>query len=239
MADPPSSRRPGSSPDLRSSSPDSEHRGPPSEPKILAAKPAAEADRAPRIQLVAALLLLLVLVVVPLYLWRRPRVVPTDADDAATPASLASVPVLAALGDAAALPLGADAEAPRSREGISVSEPKMLECHDPGPKHTAAADCDHLPAFEHALIEALLENVACAAGGGGGDIVWIADASFQRKKAPIQLLAAKDGRTIKNPKVVATCLAAVKKSLANVQLDLLDKSHAHARYKLELTATYK
>lgn len=187
----------------------------------------------------AGLLLLLVLVVVPLYLWRRPRIVPTEADDAATPASLASVPVLAAQGDAAALPLSADAEAPRTREGISVTEAKMLECHDPGPKHTPAGDCDRLPGFEHALAESILENAACAAGGGGGDIVWIADASFQRKKAPIQLSAAKEGRTIKNPKVVATCLAAVKKTLANVQLDQLDKPHAHARYKLELTATYK
>ena len=200
---------------------------------------AAEADRAPRIQLVAGLLLLLVLVVVPLYLWRRPRVVrpESEADDAATPASLASVPVLGAQGDAAA-PLGVPIPIPRAREGISVTEVKTLECHDPGPKHTPASDCDRLPAFERALVEAILENAACAAGGGGGDIVWLVDASYQRKKTPIQLSAAKEGRTIKNPKVIATCLTAVKKSLTNVQLELLDKTHAHARYKLELTATY-
>ena len=114
----------------------------------------------------------------------------------------------------------------------------MLECHDPGPKHTAAADCDRLPSFEHALTEAILENAACAVGGGGGDVVWVVDASFQRKKTPIQLAAAREGRTLKNPKVLATCLAAVRKSLTNVQLELSDKTHAHARYKLEVTATY-
>lgn len=208
---------------------------------MLVVRPgAAEADRAPRIQLVAGLLLLLVLVVVPLYLWRRPRVVrpESEADDAATPASLASVPVLGAQGDASTLPLGFPVPIPRSREGILVAEVKTLECHDPGPKHTAASDCDRLPAFERALSEAILDNAACAVGGGGGDIAWIADASFQRKKTPIQLTAAKEGRTIKNPKVVATCLAAVKKSLMNVQLETLDKTHAHARYKLEITATY-
>lgn len=242
MADPPSSRRPGSSPDFRSSSPDGSERsgGPPSEPKILVAKPgAAEADRAPRIQLVAALLLLLVLVVVPLYLWRRPRVVHPENDREGTspPASLASVPVLAGQGDAGA-PFGANAEVSRSREGLSLSETRVLECHDPGPKRTAAADCDRLPVFERAFAEAILANAACAAGGGGGDVVWVADASYQRKRSPIQLSVGREGRTIKNPKVVSMCLTAVRKSLMNVQPEPLDATHAHTRYKLEITATY-
>src|SRR5437879_12999101 len=71
--------------------------GGPSEPRPIVGRPGADAgpDRLNpvqgRVQLIAALLLLLVLVVVPLYLWRRPRATANEEKTAATQLTSAQV----------------------------------------------------------------------------------------------------------------------------------------------------
>jgi hypothetical protein len=66
-------------------------------------------------------------------------------------------------------------------------------------------------------------------------IPFLVDVSFARKRAPVHLMVAKDGRTLKSAKVLAACTAAVKKHLATVSLDGMQ--HAHARYKIAVNAS--
>lgn len=199
--------------------------GPPSEPRIATTKPIdGDGDRAPRIQIVAALLLVLVLVVVPLYLWRRPRV---DAGDAAPTASQSTV----------VTPISGAADAGADATGsslLTLGEMKMIECHDPGPKRTAPSDCDRLPQFERAVTDAIRAEAAC--GAGAGEVLWIVDVSTLRKKTPVLLSVTKDGHALKSGKVATDCTTAVKRSLSAATLD---PGHAHARYKMEVTASYR
>lgn len=228
----PSSARAPSSPDA---APKSSRFSSPSEPRIATSKPIGTVasddggDRAPKIQIVAALLLLLVLVVVPLYLWRRPRVDPDAAANPATSSTAGDTPIVGADGgSSAALAIDSGSSA------VSLGEMKMLECHDPGSKRTAPADCDRLPTFERAVLDAIQSEGKCAAGLG--DLTWIVDVSSQRKKSPVLLSITKDGHALKSGKVATDCTSAVKKDLQSVALD---PTHAHTRYKLEVVATYR
>ncbi len=195
-----------------------------------------------RLQLAAVLALLGVLVAIPLYLWRRPRAVPeefsqaTEADAAvelAAPVASGAPAATAAEVDAGPPP---PAPAPPLPAGLTLSEPRITECHDPGSKRTAARDCDHLPAFERALARAIADNASCVPAGPGGAIAYSADVSYQRKRQPIMLSLPREGRTLKGARTAAACAAAVRKTLATVALE--DATHAHSRYRVEILATY-
>lgn len=162
-----------------------------------------------------------VLVAVPLYLWRRPRPVPVDANPAA------SVD-LASLADA-----GAEAAPPMS--AVKLTDPIVLECHDPGPKRTAPEQCGHLPGFEKAFAKAILDSASCVPpNAGGGSLVYLADVSYGRpKNRSIMLTLPKDGRTVKGR--AGQCESAVEHGLKSV---VLDTDHGHSRYKIQITATY-
>ncbi len=227
MEVPPSSRGPRapSSPDAQPPRSSRLGSGPPSEPRIATTKPIdGDGDRAPRIQIVAALLLVLVLVVVPLYLWRRPRVAENDGPPAAS--QVAVITPVVGMGDG-----GTDAA---GSSLVTLGELKMIECHDPGPKHTAPADCDRVPTFEHAVTDAIRAEAAC--GAGAGEVLWIVDVSTLRKKSPVLLSVTKDGHALKSGKVATDCTTAVKRALSSATLD---PTHAHARYKMEVTANYR
>src|SRR5437763_10282320 len=102
------------------------HSHPPSEPRVekrTAKDFGAGYDRPARLQMLVALVLGLVLVAIPLYLWRRPR---------------AESPIVSAQPDAEAAPLAAslDADAGDDAGGpVAIGEFKVLECHDPGSRH--------------------------------------------------------------------------------------------------------
>jgi hypothetical protein len=189
-------------------------------------------DRPARIQMVVALLLGFVLVVVPLYLWRRPRAETepvsnsADGQPAVVLTSAEAGVFVGGFGDAGASTL------------VALSEVHVLECHDPGSKKTTPSECDHLAAFDKALTKAVEDAANCVSGPvGGGAIVYVADVSFQRKKSPIALTLPREGRTMKNAKVIGACSAAVKKNLSAVSLDV-SQPHQHTRYKISVTATY-
>ncbi len=215
-------------PDQRTSEPAGGGSGhPPSEPRPdrRARDFGAAYDRPARLQMLVALVLGLVLVAIPLYLWRRPR---------------AESPIVSAQADAEAAPMAAafdaDARAPDDAGAVALGEPRVLECHDPGSKHTPPEQCDRLAAFEQLLGKAIQDAASCAAGSGGGALPYVVDVSFGRKKQPVHLLAVKDGRTLKSAKSAATCNAAVRKSLGSASLDGM--KHEHSRYKIEVVATY-
>ncbi len=174
-----------------------------------------------RAQMIALGVLGFVLVAVPLYLWRRPRAVPVDANP--TPAN-----DLAAIADA-----GSESAPPTN--AVRLSDPTILECHDRGPKHTAPEQCGHLPGFEKAFAKAIVDAASCVPPtAGGGNLVYVADVSYGRAKSrSILLTLPKDGRTVKGR--AAQCESAVEHALKVLELDT---DHAHQRYKIQITATY-
>ncbi len=198
---------------------------PPSEPRSASRASFSQldisADRPARLQMIIALVLLLVLVAIPLYLWRRPR-----AESIAAASSA----------DAGADPTVTGAPTSSSEEGKpSVGEAKSVMCQDPGPKKTAPEACDHVVELEKAFAKAIEDSAGCVTkDAGGGTIQYVADVSFKRKS--VTIATPKDTRTMKSPKVVSACQSAVKSRLQALALDPL--SHAHARYKIAITASY-
>jgi hypothetical protein len=190
-------------------------------------------DRVARIQTVAAVVLGLALIAIPLYLWRRPRseTVPvTSAADASAPLRDGGLAAIAPPVAPPVLPL-----AP------TLSEAKVMECHDTGPRKTRPEDCDHLAAVEKGFAAAITAGGPCLpTATGGGTLVYVLDASFGRKHHPLELLIPRDGRSLKSSHsaaaAVSACSAAVKKELDGVTLEGVP--HGHSRYKIAITATY-
>ncbi len=228
MAERPSSKdsfrgsRPGSSGDV----------SPPSEPRPTSRTPSRTSlsgldpnlDRPARVQMIVALVLFLVLVAIPLYLWRRPRA-ESIASSGVASASAELVP-------SAPPPVTSTTPA---EEKITLSDVHILSCHDPGPKKTPREQCDHVAALEQAISKAVEESAGCVPKeAGGGTIQFVADVSSKRKGAAVS--TPKDGRTLKSGKAVSACQSAVKARLSTFALEGV--AHQHQRYKLSVTATY-
>lgn len=188
----------------------------------------AQADHPARFQMIVALILGLVLVAIPLYLWRRPR-------SESIAASASSATPVAGVGSGEATAGGASpTTAAVSEPKLVLSEARVVACHDPGPKKTTSDQCDRLE-LEKAFAKAIDESAGCVPkDAGGGTIAYVADVSFKKKN--VALSTPKEGRTLKNAKVVAACLAAVKGKLPSSSLEGM--AHQHARYKIQITATY-
>ncbi len=172
--------------------------------------------------MIVALTLGLVLVAIPLYLWRRPRA------ESIGPSGSAEA------GAAIASPVSAPSAEVVDAKPI-LGDPRNVMCQSPGGKKTPADQCDHLPEVERALASAITEAARCMPKEvGGGTVTYVADVSFKRKT--IHVGTPKEGRSVKNPKVVAACQAAVRARLQTLAFDPI--VHAHARYKIAITATY-
>jgi hypothetical protein len=201
---------------------------PPSEPRNPSRTSFSQldvgADRPARLQMIVALILGLVLVAIPLYLWRRPRaesIAAAGSADAGVDPNAAGAPTTSA---------------PPSDEGKpTIGEAKSILCQDPGPKKTLPGECDHVTDVEKAFAKAIEDTASCVPkDAGGGTIQFVADVSFKRKA--LNVTTPKDARTMKNAKVVSACQSAVKSKLQALSLDPIQ--HAHARYKIAITASY-
>jgi hypothetical protein len=172
--------------------------------------------------MIVALILGLVLVAIPLYLWRRPRA--------------ESIAVNTSAADAGALPAVTAATTAGPEEKLVIGDPKILSCHDPGPRKTAPEQCDHVTELEKAFAKAIEENASCVPrDAGGGTIIYVADVGFAKKRS-VAVSTPKEGRTLKNPKVAGTCEKAIKGRLSSLPLESI--KHEHARYRVSITATY-
>jgi hypothetical protein len=185
-----------------------------------------------KLQLAGAFLVGILLLTVPLYLWRRPRAVQKPAQatagavDPPRDAGAAASAVPAPVPEAAPPPLP-----------VRLAEPRILECHDPGATHTPPEQCDHIPAFEKAFADAIEASHDCVPGEAGmGSIEYVADLSFGRKNNPILVQLPQNGRSYKNSRIVATCAAGVRNRLTTLPLGAL--AHGHTRYKVALIASY-
>jgi hypothetical protein len=206
---------------------------PPSDPHPALVRPGgvfAVEDRPVRLQLVGALLLGLVLVASGLYVWRRPRSADSPSSELSPAASAASQDTAVS---AAASVSGGDAGAEGAAPALSAA--RVLGCHDRGSRKTPPDQCDHLATVEQALSSAIEQAASCVPTASGGTIEYVADVSFLRHKVTVSLPRA--GRSVRDGKVLRACSTAVRGAMQGVALSSVD--HAHARYKIAVTATYR
>ncbi len=201
---------------------------PPSEPRSTSRTSFSQldvsTDRPARLQMIVALVLGLVLVAIPLYLWRRPRAESISATGSADSGV-----------DPNAAPAEAETTGGADEGKPTIGEVKSISCQDPGPKKTPPEQCDHVADVEKAFAKAIEETASCVPkDAGGGTIQFVADVSFKRKA--LNVATPKEGRTMKSPKVVSACQSAVRSKLQALSLDAVQ--HAHARYKIAITAGY-
>jgi hypothetical protein len=201
---------------------------PPSDPQASAIRgrgPIMTSERPVRVQLAAALVLGLVFVASGLYLWRRPH---GSVDGAASEALAADADV----DDAGMTAAVVDAAPPP----VTISDARVIGCHDRGSKVTAADDCDRLGPVEQALSHAIEQAVACFPSTlDGATIEYVADISFSRHK--VRVSTPRAGRSEHDRKVVSGCGSAVRETMRALPLDGI--THQHARYEIAVTASYR
>lgn len=136
-----------------------------------------------------------------------------------------------------AVELPPDAAAiPRERAepgGVTVEGPVFVACGDSTTK-PPKEPCDRLPSIEKALLQAIEDTKSCAVGNDGGSIVYLFDLHFKRTR--VALATPKEGRTMRDSKVVSACMSAIKAKLAPLSIEAAP--HVHLRYRLSFTANY-
>jgi hypothetical protein len=177
-----------------------------------------------RLQIIIALVAGLILVAVPLYLWRRPRPESIPSADAAV------VDAGAAETGAGNMIVSFDAG---PAGGITVGAPTTIRCENPGPGKTPPERCDHVTFFEDSLAKTLRDNVACApASKASFTVSFVMETDFRQKK--LNLFAGKSS-SLKRAKA-QQLLRCIKKAMPTP--DWATISHQYARYKVNVLATY-
>jgi len=167
----------------------------------------------------------LVLVAVPLYLWRRP-----DPSTAAETGGGGEGGGSATIdGSESYIPLVDASVAPE----VKLSPFKTIRCVDPGPGKTPPERCDHITFFEDGLTRSIRENSLCAPETTtGATVSFVMDVDFRRKKVKIyrgKSSTVPSSRT----KELFTC---IKRAMPTPEWSTIP--HQHARYVVNTKATY-
>lgn len=175
-----------------------------------------------RVQIIIALVAGMILVAVPLYLWRRPRPESIPSADAAVADAGTS-------SDAGAPVFVVDAGPPP----VTLSAFTTIRCENPGPGKTSPERCDHVPFFEDGLARAIRENTACAPIGKSQTTVsFVLEMDFRAKKT--NLFVGKSS-SIKRDKA-KELLRCVKRAMPKPDWPTIP--HQYVRYKVNVVATY-
>lgn len=186
-------------------------------------------ERPVRAQLVVALVSGLMLMAVPLYLWRRPSASGTAPHPSSLPsasaASFASVRVLPP-------PVPVDAGA-LELEPVSLAPVKKVRCGRSARSASGEEVCDDLPALTASLADAIKSTVDCAPKTAkGGTINYVLEVDFTAKR--VHVFPGQSG-DLKGPQArrAAKCvLAAVPKP------DWAGLTHRYRYYAFAVLATY-
>ncbi|MSP23883.1 MAG: hypothetical protein EXR75_01720 [Myxococcales bacterium] len=183
-----------------------------------------------RVQMILGLLVGLVLVAVPLYLWRRPERASLGAPASEGSADAASKSRVADPSAPSHVPL---VDAPAAASKLRLEPFKTVRCSDAGPGKTPPERCDHITFFEDALARAVKENVLCApATKTGTTVSFVMDLNFRRKA--LHLFRGKSSSLpAAQTKELFSCIA---KAMPTPDWDSIP--HQHARYVVNLTVAY-
>ncbi|MEZ4300892.1 MAG: hypothetical protein R3B70_38515 [Polyangiaceae bacterium] len=177
-----------------------------------------------RLQIVIALVAGLILVAVPLYLWRRPRPESIPSADAAVADAGADASASAALAPPAP---------PPPQPVVQLSTFTTLRCENPGPGKTPPERCDHVPYFEDGLARAIRDNVACAPKSSTPvKVSYVLEMDFRRKRT--NLFIGKSS-TIKKT-AGKELLRCVTRGMPTPDWGTI--VHQYVKYKVNVMATY-
>jgi hypothetical protein len=184
-------------------------------------------SRPVRSQMILTLLALLILVAVPLYLWRRPKPIgPAGADAGPSQVADAGPPQ-------AATPIQPEAGT-GSGARVSVSEPKTIRCIPTTGGRISQERCDRLTVIENALVRSIRENAACAPQNPPGStvsfVLWV---DFARKKT--HLWAGRSG-SLKR-RAAADLIRCVERTIPEPDWEKI--THQYAKYDINVMATYQ
>lgn len=199
----------------------------PSEPSLrrLGTGSPSSGDRPIRAQLVVALVALIILLAVPLYLWRRPSTRATGSD-AGVPSASSPMLVTTALPPAAL-------SAPFRVEPVRASPLQRVRCGASRAKATASVPCDALPALERAFVEAIQKTPDCAPKTAKeGSINFVLEVDFVKKA--IHVFPGQSGDWHGPSSRRAT--KCVERALGKP--DLASMTHNYAYYALAVMAAY-
>lgn len=178
-----------------------------------------------RVQMIIGLIVGLVLVAIPLYLWRRPE----QANDEVTPEPEGSS-TAAPSASSDYVPLVDPDEVPR----VKVSPFRTIRCQDRGPGKTPPERCDHVTYFEDALTRAIRENALCAPETKtGAEISIVMDVHFRKKKFDI-FRGKSSSLPASQTKELFKCLTRAMPKSPNWS----GIPHQHTRYVVNVKATY-
>ncbi len=201
-------------------------------------------ERPVKVQIIIALVAGLVLVAVPLYLWRRPQPETIPSADAATasPAPPGSFggPMPGpgsqlSPGSVPGAPLPGGGASPDAGTGsrIEIAPVKTLKCQDPGPGRTPPERCDSIRFFEESLTRAIRESQACAPSSKSSFVVsFVLETTFSKKR---QSLFLGKSTTLSKAKR-KDLLRCVERALSAPDWDRIP--HQHAKYTIDAVATY-
>ena len=197
---------------------------PPSQPSPYRYLGRGGGERPVRLQIVIALVAGLIIVAVPLYLWRRPRPESIPSADAAIAADGGL------LSDAVAPVVGIPDAGP---EPVSLSPFNTLRCENPGPGKTPPERCDHVTFFEDALSRAIRENVVCAPTNKSSyKVSFVFEMDFRRKKTNIFVGKSSTIRRDKTKELIRC----IKRAIPKPDWDRVP--HQYSKYKINIIATY-
>jgi hypothetical protein len=180
------------------------------------------------VQMIIALVAGLVLVAVPLYLWRRPEPGETvdpmaQVEDAGAGAIDGAVPyVPQGIVDASSL-----------NPKVKLSPFKSIRCEKPGRGKTPPERCEHIDFFEDALVKAIQENVLCAPTSKKGvSVSFVMELDFRRKQLNIY-----HGKSSSVPKTQTKELfRCIKRAMPAPEWGSIP--HQHSKYVVNLIADY-
>ncbi len=197
-----------------------------------------------RIQIIMALVATLVLVAVPLYLWRRPQPESIPSADAAVadagvprlPTSPFPQPFLldggvGPSGPESLVPPGTPVAGPGPR--LEIAPIKTLKCQDPGAGRTPPERCDGLRAFEDALTRAIRDSQSCAPPTRSSFVMsYVLETNFAKKH---QTLFLGKSTTLARTRR-KDLLKCVERAMPAPDWDRIP--HQHSKYTINAVVTY-
>jgi hypothetical protein len=183
-----------------------------------------------RLQIVMALCATLVLVAVPLYLWRRPQPESIPSADAAVASAAApKVQPFLSVSDK-----GQTTSSLQSTGSpLEIAPIKTLKCQDSGPGRTPPERCDGIRALEDAFTRAIKDSQSCAPASKSSFVMsYVLEANFAKKHVTVFMGKS---TTLAKPrrKELIRC---VEKALPTPDWDRIP--HQHQKYTLNTVVTY-
>ena len=209
----------------------SEHSVPPSQPNPFRHLGGGNSggDRPVRVQLAVALVIALVLLAVPLYLWRRPKV--DDSASAAASMSSEALAVFRPPPDPSKAVVAAALDGGVETDRVKLGRVWIDSCQRAGVR-TPAEQCDRQPYCEEALVKAVLSHDCVPKISQGGSVSYALRIDHQKKT--YRVFAGKSGSLRRNQALDA--LSCVQRSIAQPDWDSLP--HQHSKYIIAVLATY-